>query len=128
MHRRIIPDIVDGTRVCHVPGSSTAYEAARAMELNNVGALAVTDRSARIVGIVTERDIVRRVVGRKRDPQTTSVVDVMSANPDTLSPDDSAMKAMEMMQDNNYRHLPVVDEDGRFVAMVSIRDLYEAYA
>ena len=128
MHRRIIPDIVEGIKICHVASTSTVFEAATMMELHNIGALAVTDDSGKIVGIVTERDFTRRVIGRKLDPQSTQVSNIMSTKPDTLLPDDSAMKAMELMRENNYRHLPVIDEDGRFVAMVSIRDLYEAYA
>ncbi len=128
MHRRIIPDIVAGIKICHVPGRSTAYEVARLMEEHNVGALAVTEGEGRIIGIVTERDLARRVIGGKLDPERTPVSEIMSADPDTLSPDDSAMKAMEMMQDKHYRHMPVVDDSGRFVAMVSIRDLYEVYA
>lgn len=50
----------------------------------------------------------------------------MTANPDTLAPSDRASDALELMLTRRYRHLPVLGEDGKCVAMVSIRDLYEA--
>ena len=75
--------------------------------------------------IITERDLTRRVVAKDLDPKKTPIIDIMTANPDTLSPDDSAGDALELMQSRHFRHLPVV-EDGKCVGMVSIRDLYTA--
>jgi CBS domain-containing protein len=91
----------------------------------NVAGIVVIDADGKLEGIVTERDIIRRVVGKKLDPTNTTLAKVMTKNPDTLSPTDTALKAVKMMRDRGYRHLPVVD-DGQVVGMVSIRDLYAA--
>ena len=58
------------------------------------------------------------------DPKKTTIDKIMTANPDTVRPDDSALEALEIMRVRHYRHLPVVDE-GKVVGMVSVRDLYE---
>ena len=59
------------------------------------------------------------------NPNKVTLADIMTENPDTLSPNDLAMKALEKMQQNQYRHMPVVDGD-QIIGMVSIRDLYAA--
>ena len=76
-------------------------------------------------GIVTERDLCQKVLAKSLDPDSTAVGDIMTANPDTLSPDDSAGDALELMQTRKYRHLPVV-VNGKCQAVVSVRDLYSA--
>jgi CBS domain-containing protein len=65
-----------------------------------------------------------RVVAAGRDPATTTVADIMTANPDTIGPDQPPVEALRMMADRGYRHLPVVDGAGKVVAMISVRDLY----
>ena len=67
----------------------------------------------------------RRVVAKGLDPKETPIADVMTENPETLSPDDSAGDALEMMLSRHFRHLPVIDGE-KCVGMVSIRDLYKA--
>ena len=124
MQSRIIPDIVKDQTICALPQFSTVHEAARQMAECDVAAVVVTGDDGRMVGIMTERDITRRVVGQGRDPRTTSLSDVMTRDPDTLSPDDRASEALEVMQRRGFRHLPVIDDDNIVVGMVSIRDLY----
>ena len=80
----------------------------------------------RLVGIVTERDMTVRVVAAGLDADTTPVGEVMTTDPDTLAPNDTASDAIRMMKSRNYRHLPVVD-GGTVVGMVSVRDLYAVY-
>ena len=80
----------------------------------------------RLVGIITERDMTSRVVAAGLNPETTSCVEIMTGNPDTLSPDDTASDALAMMRERNYRHLPVVKGE-RVVGMVSVRDLYAVH-
>ncbi len=127
MHRRIVPDIVSETTVCGLPETATVFEAAQRMADQNVGAVVVTDESGKLRGIFTERDITRRVVTKGRDPSATPLADVMTPDPDVLLPDDPAMRALETMQANRYRHMPVVERNGTVVAVLSIRDLYEVY-
>jgi len=132
MDRKIIPDLVDKERparkgrVCDMPPEGTACEAALQMAECNVAAIAVTDEDGILMGIVTERDLTRRVMARGLDPAKTILADIMTGNPDTLKPDDTASDALDLMNINHYRHMPVVDDVGRVVAMVSIRHLYKA--
>ncbi len=124
-HRlKIIPDIIHEQKLCAMQAEGRVDEAARRMSYFNVGAIVIVDDRRQVIGIVTERDITRRVVAQGRDPRSTLLKDIMSANPDTLRPDDTAEDALTLMRLRGYRHLPVVDE-GKLVGMVSVRDLYE---
>jgi CBS domain-containing protein len=124
MQRRIIPDIVNHQSIYTVSPESTILDASKLMGVQDVGALLVVNAAGLLAGILTERDITRRVVAQGRDPKTLKVGDVMTKKPDIIGPDDSALEALEMMRSRRYRHVPVV-QDGRAVGMVSIRDLYE---
>jgi len=122
MQRKIIPDIVKATNVATVTADQTVLEAAKIMSDKHIAAMIVADADGKLIGIFTERDVTQRVVAAGVDP-STPVGDVMTANPDTLAPDDRAGDALELMQTRNYRHLPVT-EDGKCIAVVSIRDLF----
>jgi CBS domain-containing protein len=125
MHRRIVPDIVSNQSISTVQATMTVRDAARDMAAKRIGALMITDQG-RLQGIFTERDVMTKVVAAGRDPDTTTLADVMTRDPDTVRPDSLALKALEMMRESGYRHLPVVEADGRIVGIVSIRDLYFA--
>jgi CBS domain-containing protein len=71
-----------------------------------------------LIGIFTERDAIRRVLAEGRDPATTTLSDVMTDNPDTVTPQDTAAEVIRLMQAAQYRHLPIVD-DGKAVGMIS---------
>jgi uncharacterized protein (DUF2267 family) len=96
-------------------------EAARAIENNNIGAVVVQEKGC-VVGIVTDRDLAIRVVGRGLDPSATAIADVMSSPVATLSPNDSQSTAIELMKLRNVRRIPLVDED-RLVGIVTLDDL-----
>jgi len=102
------------------PGT-TVLEAARAMENNNIGAITVQS-AGRVTGIVTDRDLAIRVVGRGRDANSTTVAEVMTTGVATLTPSDSLLSAIRLMQKRNVRRIPLV-EDGRLVGMVTLDDL-----
>ncbi len=125
MHRKIIPDVVPRRDIRAVTEKDTVLDCAKTMKDLHVAAMIVVDDAGKLIGIVTERDMVQRVLAKGLDPKTTTMADIMTRNPDTLKPDDSAADALELMRSRNFRHLPVA-EDGRCVAMVSIRDLYAA--
>jgi CBS domain-containing protein len=72
-------------------------------------------------GIMTEQDIVRRVVAMGQNPATTILSEVMTTEPDTIGPDELAIKGLRMMEDGGYRHLPVV-RGGRILGIVSRSD------
>lgn len=125
MQRKIIPAVISGTQsLCTLPADATAAEAARLLRDRQVGAVLVVEAD-RLVGIVTERDLVFRLVAAGLDAETTRLDALMTASPETLRPDDTAGEALDKMRRGRYRHLPVLD-GARLVGMVSIRDLYEA--
>ena len=123
MQRKIVPNVVARKKVVTVVVEDTAFQAAKLMADNHIAALVVVDGESKIIGIVTERDMTQRIIAAGLDGKTTPVKHIMTENPDTLSPEDSAVDALELMQTRNYRHLPVT-EDGKCIAVVSIRDLY----
>jgi CBS domain-containing protein len=125
MKRRIVPGVIDGEQaLCCLPPDATAHDAATLMRERRVGAVMIVDGS-RLLGIVTERDLVFRLLAEGRDARGTRLAEIMTAGPETLSPGDSALDALQKMLDGRYRHLPVVD-GSRICGIVSIRDLYEA--
>ncbi|HEX9701529.1 MAG TPA: CBS domain-containing protein [Rhodospirillales bacterium] len=125
MQRKIIPDVVKRQTISSLKTENTALEAATLMAKANIGAVIILDGKGQLIGIVTERDLTRRVLAKGLDPTKATLAVIMTKNPDTLSPDDSAVDALELMQARNYRHLPIVD-GGKCVGMVSVRDLYAA--
>jgi CBS domain-containing protein len=125
MKYKIVPDVIGSSQDLAIvrPGVSVR-EAAKLMTQRKIGAVMVGERS-RLEGIFTERDILTKVVAVNRDPDTVTVGEVMTRNPDTISPNASAHEALQRMSDRGYRHLPVT-ENGQIVGMVSVRDIYGA--
>jgi CBS domain-containing protein len=121
---KIIPDIVSDQTICAMRETDIAAEAARRMMDLDIGAVVIVDDKEKLTGIVTERDLTRRLLAAGLDPEKTTLGQIMSRNPDTLAPDDPPFNALELMWIRNFRHLPVVEND-RVVGMVSVRDLYE---
>lgn len=108
----------------HVCGpDTTVLEAAVAMESLDLGSLAVVE-GMELVGLVTERDI-RRSVAEGMSADTT-VSNLMSGEPDTFDPDLDVWDAAAWIAESGYRHLPVMDDDGTLLGVVSIRDLLKA--
>jgi CBS domain-containing protein len=105
--------------VLTVGPSDTIGEAAEKMHDANVGAVVVVEDMVRIVGIVTERDLVRAVAQRVRGAEAR-VRQWMTPDPVTIDPDTTIEDAAQVMFDNNFRHLPVV-KDGRPLGIVSLR-------
>jgi CBS domain-containing protein len=90
---------------------------------HRVGALLVVDTEGRLVGILTERDYVRKVVGVLSDYAHRPLQDFMTPDPETVGPEDRLGLALQKMDVGGYRHLPVVEEDGVPVGLVSVRDV-----
>ena len=91
------------------------------MREHNVGCLLVTDLG-RVVGIFTERDVLKRVVGAGLDPQIARVNDVMTGNLTTITPDTTVGEVMDIFTNKRCRHLPVMSGD-RLIGLVSIGDV-----
>ena len=122
MLRKIIPSVIHGQEVVHMTSKATVRQAARLMHKNNVGSILVMERGV-LKGILTVADMTYRVVAEGRDPETTHLGEIMTPDPDTISPDGTAIEALRMMQDGGYRHLPVV-EDGVVLGVASRRDFH----
>jgi CBS domain-containing protein len=88
----------------------------------NVGALVVTDEERHVLGIVTERDLVRKLLRRKKAPEETRIEEIMSSKALCVTPEYTVDACMSLMNDNQIRHLPVVEQD-RLVGIVSVRDV-----
>ena len=120
----IVPHAIHGQDIASFTPSATVREAVALMAKRRIGAVPVVEEG-RLLGIFTERDAIVRVIAEGRDPDTTRLGDVMTANPDTVKSSDAVLHALELMNEHNYRHLPVVD-NGKLVGVVSIRDLYRS--
>jgi CBS domain-containing protein len=102
---------------------TTILEAAVAMEGSDIGSLAVIE-GRDLVGLITERDIRRTVAeGVELDSAVSSI---MSPEPDTFDPDLDVWDAAAWIAESGYRHLPVVDDEGVLLGVVSVRDLLKA--
>ncbi len=120
-----IRDLISHRTIHYVQPGQTVFEAAHYMVECNVGAVPVLD-DTRLVGIFSERDIMRRVVTEGRNPLTTRIAEVMSTDVRTVAPGASSEEAMCLMQTHSVRHLPVCD--GRtLVGFLSLRDLLHCH-
>lgn len=109
-------------RVAFTYPGATVLEVAERMGTERIGAMVVLD-DGRLVGIISERDIVSRVVAKRRSPETTQVAEVMTTQVKTIVSGASNEEALEKMHEGRFRHLPLVDSAGRVIGMLSIREL-----
>lgn len=100
----------------------TVMDAVRLMTKAHVGAIAITDRR-RIVGIFTERDLMKRVVFEGRDVHRTRIEEVMTSPVETVTDSTSVAEAATIMRSRHVRHLAVVDAEGIFLGLVAQRHL-----
>ena len=116
-----ISDIMREHRVLSVDADQTVIEAARLMTEFNIGAVPVL-RAGELIGIFSERDLMRRVVAGGRSPAMTKVSEVMTSKPQTVSADSDLDECMQMMQEAGFRHLPVM-EGNKLRGVISLRDI-----
>ena len=121
MPQRPVSKVIEQQEIIAVAPATSIIEAVRLMKERHIGALMVVE-SDRLVGILSERDVVFRVVAEERDAKSTRVADVMTANPETIRPEKPFGHALHIMCEGGFRHVPVVDAQGRAVGMVSARD------
>jgi CBS domain-containing protein len=105
-----------------VSADTTAWKAVETLRTSRLAALVVLDAGA-LAGVLSERDLVLRVVGEGRDPRQTLVRDVMSREPTTVSVDASLEAAIDLGNARRARHLILVDAEKRPVGLVSLRAL-----
>ena len=117
--------------MCDADGASVAVEATaeqaiRTMLDRHVGAVAVLDENGRVAGIFTERDVLQRLALSGRDPNQTLVRELMTTPVEMATLDTTPGQALATMVERHYRHLPIVDDDGRMLGMLSIRNVLQA--
>jgi CBS domain-containing protein len=103
-------------------------DAIRAMQSEHRGVVVVTEDGtlhAKVVGIFTERDVLFRIVDQGRNPATLPLAEVMTPDPESLRDDQTIADVLRMMSVGGFRHVPIVDGDGRPVHVVSVRDVVE---
>lgn len=112
--------------VFSVSPDSTVFEATRLMNTEHIGALLIIQNctaSHKLVGIFTERDVLRRVVAAKRQPEHTKVSDVMTREIITCTADTPLDDLAELMRVKRIRHLPVLHKNENIAGFISIGDL-----
>jgi CBS domain-containing protein len=111
-----------GSHVSTVGPGATVLEAALLMNEHKIGSLVVID-AGQVVGMFTERDVLRRVVGEQRHPAQTRVGDVMTTEVICCTPETTIAEARGAMKNRRVRHLPLVDAERRLQGLISIGDL-----
>lgn len=112
--------VMERKKLLVAPPETSVSEAARLMSKKNVGAVMVV-KDGRLVGIFTERDAVIRVIAKGRDAKATLLSEVMTVDPQTVSPEESFGHALLMMYESGFRHVPVI-EKGMPIGIVSARN------
>jgi len=103
--------------------NETARDAARRMHQRDVGTLVVLNDDRQPIGLVTDRDLVCRVLAPPRDPETTRVGEIMTTNPKVLREDSPIEGALGLMRAGSFRRVPIVDASGRLVGILTLDDV-----
>ncbi len=113
---------VKGPHVLSIGPEASVYDAAVLMNEHKIGSLVVLE-AGRVQGIITERDIMQKIVGQRRDPAMTPVREGMSADVVCCQLHTTVDEARTVMKNRRIRHMPVVDGDSRLAGIISIGDL-----
>jgi CBS domain-containing protein len=129
-HMPSVMDIIadKGSDVYTISPLATVLEATHAMNDQKIGALVVKDGGGRVMGIFTERDVLRRVIADEKSPNNVRVGEVMTRDVVCCPPETDIDDASRIMRDRKVRHLPVCDGDGALLGLVSIGDLNAYHA
>jgi CBS domain-containing protein len=127
-----MPTVMDiilnkGSKVHTIAPSASVLDATHAMNNQKIGAVVVKD-GERVAGIFTERDVLQRVIARELPPRVVRVGEVMTRDVVCCSPDTDIEDASRIMRDRRVRHLPVCDDTGRLLGLISIGDLNAYFA
>ena len=111
--------------VAAVGMEATVADAIHKMLDHHVGAVAIVDSEFRVAGIFTERDVLRKMSLARLDPQNTSIRELMTTPVEMATRGTSAGEALSIMLERHFRHLPVADDNGKLLGILSIRNLLE---
>lgn len=111
--------------VVTLPCTATAFEAAKTIKAQKVGCVVVTHDSKKLDGIITSKDIVKRVIAEGKDPKKVKLRDVMSRVVHIVSPETHISEAVKMMARHDVRRLPVVD-NGKLIGIITDKNVIKA--
>ena len=120
MYSPPVREVMEREKLLTAAPDTRVSQASKLMAKRKVGAVMVVEHG-NLVGIFTERDLLARVVAQDRDAHATHLAEVMTPSPQTIDPGKSFGYALLMMQENGFRHVPVV-EGGRVIGIVSVRN------
>ena len=116
-------EVMTPSPTCCQPAHTTV-DVAELMQREDVGLVPVVgENNAKLIGVITDRDIVLKVVAAGRDPKATAVSEVMTTDPVSCLPQESIEAAMELMSSRQVRRIPIVDKDGAIVGIVAQADI-----
>lgn len=121
MAPQAIRDIIGRQNFVTLTPDTTVRAAAKVMAKHRIGAVPVTE-AGKLKGIFTERDLMNRIIANEVDTDSTCLGEVMTADPETIEITEDVSRALQLMLDGEFRHLPVT-RDGTLVGIVSIRDI-----
>ena len=122
MSERTISQAMPQRHIVSLGPEATVYEAACVMTRANCGSVLIVDSSAQLQGILTERDLMTRVMAKGLDPSHTAIARVMTPHPRCVPPDTRVSDAILIMIERGFRHLPVMAEGGKILGVFSARD------
>ena len=117
-------EVMTPSPTCCQP-SHTVVDAAAVMRRADVGLVPIVseDSSARLIGVLTDRDLALKVVGEGRDPRSTAVSEVMTADPIACQAEATVETVMDLMASHQVRRVPIVDADGAIIGIVAQADI-----
>ncbi|NNE68105.1 MAG: CBS domain-containing protein [Pyrinomonadaceae bacterium] len=121
--KRIKCSEIMSEKVTSASADASLRAIAQMLKAGDIGILPIVDDGGKLLGLVTDRDIVVRAVAEGSDVKTTTVGDIMTTELYTAGPDDFAFEAVRTMGDRKVRRVPIVDDDGVLVGIVSIADI-----
>ncbi|MEL7260835.1 MAG: CBS domain-containing protein [Pseudomonadota bacterium] len=107
------PEFHNKPKPLTMSADATVFDAVKAMSEKNFGSIFIVDDDSKVVGVMTERDVMRKVVGEDRDAKTTTLDAVMTRNPRVAKETDDVLDWLRIMSNDRFRRLPVVDADNR---------------
>jgi CBS domain-containing protein len=120
--------VLQARRACTLSREDSVTDAVRAMQKEHRGVVVITEDGSdatAVVGIFTERDVLFRIIDGGRNPATLPLEQVMTSEPDCLGEGDTVADVLRMMSVGGFRHVPIVDEKKRPIAVVSVRDVVD---
>ena len=122
MSERTVSQSLSQRHVVSLGPTASIWEAACVMTKANCGSVLIMDTLGTLLGIVTERDLMTRVLARALDPKKTTVAEVMTHSPRCVPPDTLVSDAVVIMIERGFRHLPVVGPGSKIMGVFSVRD------